>query len=408
MDNLPLTLSIIALFLLTIGIIYLIFFFPKRQQKLLKLHFDSLSNQQKEASKPEETDEEIKKTALELKQKIEEISQKIETNEKIAKVLLENVDKSIKGEIVNQQKLFQEKNKELSEKLNKDLELRLNNNQQLIKTHLENLNKGISQPLEKLNSVLLHSGKRGIWGNTQLDELLSSYLPKENGLYQTEFQLKKRRTNNKEEGLRVDAIVFSADNRNNIAIDSKFPLENYLSSADSSLTEEQKEQFEKRFENDVKKHIDKVAEYFSPEEDGIKYVIMFVPSEVIFSKINEQRYYNIVKVALEKKVSICSPSIFLVIIDQLRLWNKIWEQYKDLDKITSEISKFWGNLKLFKERWEKIVKTVESNSEAIRKFNISARKLIEEGEKIKNREDSLLKKPPKEDLLEKPPKNLSE
>jgi DNA recombination protein RmuC len=152
-----------------------------------------------------------------------------------------------------------------------------------------------------------------------LDELLSSYLPKENGLYQTEFQLKKRRTKNKEEGLRVDAIVFSADNRNNIAIDSKFPLENYLSSADSSLTEEQKEQFEKRFENDVKKHIDKVAEYFSPEEDGIKYVIMFVPSEVIFSKINEQRYYNIVKLALEKKVSICSPSIFLVIIDQLRL-----------------------------------------------------------------------------------------
>jgi hypothetical protein len=34
--------------------------------------------------------------------------------------------------------------------------------------------------------------------------------------------------------------------------------------------------------------------------------------------------------------------------------------------------------------------------------------LIEEGEKIKNREDSLLKKPLKDDLLEKPPKNLSE
>ncbi|CAI2186458.1 7903_t:CDS:2 [Funneliformis geosporum] len=234
-------------------------------QKLLKLHLDSLGNQnqQKEASELEEKNEEIKKSALELKEKMEEISQKLITNEAVAKTLLENVDKSIKGEIVNQQKLFQDKNKELSEKLNKDLELRLNNNQQLIKTHLENLNKGISQPLEKLNSVLLHSG------NTQLDELLSSYLPKENGLYQTEFQLKKRRTKNKEEGLRVDAIVFSADNRNNIAIDSKFPLENYLSSADGSLTEEKKEQFEKRFENDVKKHIDKVAEYFSPEEDGI-------------------------------------------------------------------------------------------------------------------------------------------
>ncbi len=162
--DISLILSIIAVFLLVACFAYLIFIFPKRQQKLLKLHLDSLGNQnqQKEASELEEKNEEIKKSALELKEKMEEISQKLKTNEEVAKVLLENVDKSIKGEIVNQQKLFQEKNKELSEKLNKDLELRLNNNQQLIKTHLENLNKGISQPLEKLNSVLLHSGKRGI------------------------------------------------------------------------------------------------------------------------------------------------------------------------------------------------------------------------------------------------------
>jgi hypothetical protein len=152
---------VIVLFLL-IGIIYLIFFLPKNQEKLLKLRLDSLNNQQKEASKLEENNEETKKTILGVKEKIEEICQKLKTNEEITKVLLENVDKSIKGEIVNQQKLFQEKNKELGEKFSKDLELRLNSNQQLIKTHLENLNKGISQPLEKINSVLLHSGKRGI------------------------------------------------------------------------------------------------------------------------------------------------------------------------------------------------------------------------------------------------------
>jgi len=101
------------------------------------------------------------KSTLELKEKIEEIYQKLKIGEEVNKTLLENVDKSIKGEIANQQKLFHEKNKELNEKFNKDLELRLNNNQQLIKTHLENLNQGISQPLEKLNNVLLHSGKRG-------------------------------------------------------------------------------------------------------------------------------------------------------------------------------------------------------------------------------------------------------
>ncbi|CAJ0868511.1 4329_t:CDS:2, partial [Entrophospora sp. SA101] len=315
--------------------------------KLLKNRLDVLNNQSKEAnsqsnnSKSEEKSEEAIKTTLELKEKIEKLSEKLKTSEEINKVLLENIDKSIKGEIANQQKLFQEKNKELSEKLNKDVELHLNSNQQLIKTHLENLNKGISQPLEKLNSVLLHSGKRGRWGNTNLDQLLSIYLPKEDKIYQTEFQLKKKRANDK--GLRVDAIVFSVNGKHNIAIDSKFPLENYLSSVDSNLTEQQKEEFEKKFENDVKEHIEKVAEYIS-EEDGIKYAVMFVPSEVIFSKINEQRFYRIVGVALEKR-----------------------------------------------ERWNKIIKTIEYNNENIRKLDISTQKLIEDGERIKNRESASLK-----------------
>lgn len=43
----------------------------------------------------------------------------------------------------------------------------------------------------------------------------------------------------------------------------------------------------------------------------------------------------------------------------------------------------------------KIVKTVESNNEAVRKFNISVRKLIEDGERIRDRESSLLENSPK-------------
>lgn len=179
MDSLSLTISIITILLLAIGVVYLVFFLPKKQEKSFKTHLDSLSNQQKETSKFKEDNEEIKKATLELKNKIEEISQRLITDKEVTKTLLENVDKNIKGEgvnikteIANQQKIFQEKskelserlnkeNKELSEKLNKDLEFRLNSSQQLIKTHLENLNKGISQPLEKLNSVLLQSDERG-------------------------------------------------------------------------------------------------------------------------------------------------------------------------------------------------------------------------------------------------------
>ena len=403
MDIVPLILSLVAVFLLVICLIYLIFFLPKSQEKLLQ--------KLKEASKLKENDEEVQKFAQEVKGKVEEFSQKLKTGEEVIKALLENVDKNVKGEIVNQQKMFQEKNKELSErlnkenkelseKLNKDLEFRLNSSQQLIKTHLENLNKGISQPLEKLNSVLLQSDERGRWGNTQLEQLLSLYLPRSDKIYQMEFKLKKKRANSKEEGLRVDAIIFGPEGKNNLAIDSKFPLKNYLPSTDSNLTEKERKEFEKRFENDVKEHIEKVAEYVS-EEDETKYAIMFVPSEVIFSKLFEQRYYDtIVGVALKKKVSICSPTILLVTVDQLLSWNKIWEQYKDLDKITSEINKFWNNLRLFEQRWEKIYRMIKSSNKAIEELDTSTRKLIEGGEKIRDRENALLEKIPKDDLSE--------
>src|SRR3954468_5177193 len=150
MDTLPLILLVFAVFLLVICVVYLVFFLPKKQEKSFKTYLDSLSSQQKETSKFEEDDEERKKAALELKTKIEEIAQRLITDKEVTKTLLENVDKNIKGEgvnikteIANQQKMFQEKNKELSErlnkenkelseKLNKDLEFRLNSSQQLI------------------------------------------------------------------------------------------------------------------------------------------------------------------------------------------------------------------------------------------------------------------------------------
>src|SRR5205823_1458970 len=107
-------------------LICLIFYLPKKQDKLLKIHLDALNNQQKETDKLEESkNDEAIKVAFELKEKLEQIFQNLKTGEGVSKALLENVDKSIKGEIANQQKLFQEKNKELSEKLNKEVELHL-------------------------------------------------------------------------------------------------------------------------------------------------------------------------------------------------------------------------------------------------------------------------------------------
>src|SRR2546423_240124 len=74
------------------------------------------NQENKSSTNPKESNEAEINSTLELKAKIEEIYQKLITGEEVNKNRLENVDKSIRVEIINQQKLIQEKSKELSDK----------------------------------------------------------------------------------------------------------------------------------------------------------------------------------------------------------------------------------------------------------------------------------------------------
>ena len=136
-------------------------------------------------------------------------------------------------------------------------------------------------------------------GNSYLNELLGIILPKDDSVYQLEYTLLKK--TEKGEGLRVDAIVFGSENKNNLAIDSKFPLDNYLLMIDESQSLEEKEQAQKDFQNDLKRHVDKTSQYLS-EADSIYQCIMFIPSDTIYLMINELRFYGIIENALQKKV----------------------------------------------------------------------------------------------------------
>jgi DNA recombination protein RmuC len=207
----------------------------------------------------------------------------------------------------------QENNLNLENNLNQALK----NQEELLKVRLENLSKEIqasSVTLAQINTVLLAPLQRGRLGNTQLDQLLSLYLPKNDQVYQLEYRLKK--PTGKGGFLIVDAIIFGIDQKNNIAIDSKFPLENYLLLHKENLSELEKKEIEKNFKNNLKDHIKKVAEYVS-SEDNTEHAVMFIPSEAVFAKINEHSFYEILEFALEKKVSLCSPVTLAIIINQI-------------------------------------------------------------------------------------------
>src|SRR6185437_16268221 len=152
-------------------------------------------------------------------------SQQKEINEQQEKLLKLRLDS-----LSNQQKEASKKQEEL-------LKLRLDSLGQELKTSKESLGK--------INNLLLAPFERGRLGNIQLDRLLSLYLPKDDRIYQLEYTLKKKTA--KGEGLRPDAVIFGIEQKNNLAIDSKFPFENYISAGQENLSSAEEEERTRKF-----------------------------------------------------------------------------------------------------------------------------------------------------------------
>ncbi|CAG8547894.1 19118_t:CDS:2, partial [Racocetra fulgida] len=257
------------------------------------------------------------------------LTQQQKEQENLLKTHLESLSKQQKTSSESQEKLLQ---------------LRLDSFGQELKSSKE--------ALSQINNLLLTPFKRGRLGNIQLDRLLSLYLPKDDRIYRLEYTLKKKTA--KGEGLRPDAVIFGIEQKNNLAIDSKFPFENYLSAGQEGLSPIEEEERTKKFKENLKTHIKKIAEYISLL-DHTKHVIMFIPSEVVFAKINEQSYYDIIEFALAKKVSLCSPVTLAIIVNQVLWTNQIHEQYQTMDQ----------------------------SNKALQEFNTSVEKIVKHGEKIR-------------------------
>lgn len=236
----------------------------------------------------------------------------------------------------------------------------------------------LDKSFQELNKVFL-SSKRGLLGNSYLNELLSIILPQDQQVYQLEFTLQKK--TNKQEGLRVDAIIFGPQQKNNLAIDSKFPLDNYLVMIDESKSPEEKERASKDFQNDCKKHVEKTSQYIS-EEDSIYQAVMFIPSDAIYLMINELRFYEILELALKKKVWICSPTTLYIVLNQILLANRNWELHKNSEKILQAYLEVAKEFSRFDLRWQEVSKNLTSSIKKVLDLEVTIGKIIKKNEEL--------------------------
>lgn len=161
--------------------------------------------------------------------------------------------------------------------------------------------KGISSFQEFFKSPKI----RGQWGEASLEHVLGQYYPKE--LFSIQHYFKS--------GDIADAIL-KLPNEKIIAIDAKFPFDNFR-----LMTEDRSH--EKKFVEDVKKQITDISnKYILPQEGTIDFAIMYIPAEAVYYEINMIKDVDLAGFAHSKKVILTSPNTIFLALSAIEHWFK--------------------------------------------------------------------------------------
>lgn len=197
----------------------------------------------------------------------------------------------------------------------------------------------VGKDIASLQQILKAPKIRGEIGELFLSNLLQQILPASNIKMQHKFK----------NGNTVDAAICLAEEL--VCIDSKFPLENFKRIIESS-EEDEKIKARKTFINDVKKHVDSIAEkYILPDEGTFDFALMYIPAENVYYELiikdNPEEKQTLSNYAMEKKVIPVSPSslyLYLRTIVQglkgMKIEENAQEIIKNLNRLTGDINRF--------------------------------------------------------------------
>lgn len=222
----------------------------------------------------------------------------------------------------------------------------------------------LSTNVVSLQEILTDKRSRGTFGEVQLAALIRNVLPEQ------QFSLQHQLSTNK----RPDCMLFLPEPTGNIAIDAKFPLENFRLLLDSSLSEIEKKPIEQQFRQDIRKHIQDIAEkYIIPGEtaDG---AVMFIPAEAIFAEIHA-RYPELVEEAHRAKVWMVSPTTMMAILTTARAVVKDAATRKQLHLIQNHLRLLANDFSRFQDRMDKLAKHIEQAHTDVEEVHTSAKKI---------------------------------
>ncbi len=226
---------------------------------------------------------------------------------------------------------------------------------------------GLTTNMVSLQELLGDKRSRGAFGEVQLEGLVRNLLPESAFEFQYTFPNK----------MRVDCVLKLPEPTGMVAVDSKFPLENY----EGMFVEGAERISSAVFKAGVKRHVDDIAsKYIIPNvtSDG---AVMFIPAEAVFAEIHAY-HRDVVDYAQAKRVWIVSPTTLMAVLNTARAVLKDTETRRQVHIIQDELGKLSKDFILFDGRMKKLADHIRLAHEETERVHITSRKITDKFAKI--------------------------
>ncbi len=271
----------------------------------------------------------------------------------------------------------------ISEKVNERIDQNFEKTNKTFTNILERLSKideaqkkidSLSMDIVSLQSILTDKKSRGIFGEINLKHILSTVFGEKNDkVYRMQYQFNNSTI--------ADAVLFAPEPLGVVAIDSKFPLENYQIMVDKNKNSVERSEAEKQFKIDVKKHIDAIASKYIISGVTSNQAIMFLPAEALFAELNA--YHNdVIEYSHKKNVWITSPTTLIATFSVIQILLKNMERDKYASIIHEELNKLGLEFERYKERWDKLSRSIETVNKDVENIHITTDKISKRFESI--------------------------
>jgi DNA recombination protein RmuC len=230
---------------------------------------------------------------------------------------------------------------------------------------------GLTTNVVSLQELLGDKRSRGAFGEVQLEGLVRNIMPPQS--YAMQYTLPN--------STRADCVLMLPEPTGMVAVDAKFPLENYHRMFDAGLAESDKALAARQFKADIKKHVDDISnKYIIPgvTSDG---AVMFVPAEAVFAEIHAH-HPDVVDYAMQRRVWVVSPTTLMAVLNTARAVMKDVETRKQVHIIQDELGKLGKDFGRFDERMKKLAEHIRQANKDVDEVQISSRKITEQFAKI--------------------------